>query len=224
MEPKIAYFSAEFSIDESLPIYSGGLGVLAGDTVKTADDLGLPLVAVGIFYRRGYFQQKIRPDGLLEALYPELNPDHLPVRPVLNQAGNPVVIGVPIAERTVFLKVWVAQVGTVPVYLMDADIAENQEGDRHLTDSLYGGNQETRLSQEIILGVGGVRVLRAMGLDPEVWHVNEGHVAMLTLERIREYCSQEIPFETALEAVKASTVFTIHTPFQPAMIHSVLTW
>ena len=212
MDARIAYFSAEFGLDPRLPIYSGGLGVLAGDHVKAANDLSIPLAGVGIFYRRGYFQQRLLEDGTQEALYPKMNPDELPVTLVHDEQGDPLCIGVPIANRIVYLHVWCARVGSVPVYLMDADHDANREADRRLTDSLYGGDQETRIAHEIILGIGGVRVLRALGLQPEVWHMNEGHVAFLTLERIREYSAEGFSFETALEAVKASTVFTTHTP------------
>ncbi|MGB8954186.1 MAG: alpha-glucan family phosphorylase [Tumebacillaceae bacterium] len=212
MDARIAYFSAEFGLDPRLPIYSGGLGVLAGDHVKAANDLSVSLVGVGIFYRRGYFQQRLHEDGTQEALYPKMNPDDLPVTLVRDEHDEPLCIGVPIAKRTVYLHVWCAQVGSVPVYLMDADHDANRETDRRLTDSLYGGDQETRIAHEIILGIGGVRVLRALGLQPDVWHMNEGHVAFLTLERIREYSAEGFSFDTALEAVKASTVFTTHTP------------
>jgi len=212
MEVKIAYFSAEFGIDSSLPIYSGGLGVLAGDHVKAANDLDIPLVGVGIFYRKGYFQQRILPDGRQEAIYPQLNPAEMPVEPVLSHEGKPLMIEVPIADRTVFLKAWVTKVGKIPVYLLDADHDGNSDWDRSLTDNLYGGDQSTRICQEIILGIGGVRLIHELQISPDVWHMNEGHSAFLTLERIRAYSAQGIPYETALEAVKASTVFTTHTP------------
>jgi starch phosphorylase len=212
LQPKVAYFSAEFGLDESLPIYSGGLGILAGDHVKAANDLGLPLVGVGVFYRRGYFQQRIREDGSQEALYPPMDPEQLPVQAVLDADGQPLYVEVPLGNRIVRLRVWQANAGNVPVYLMDADNDRNAEHDRRLTDRLYGGDQETRMAHEIILGIGGVRVLRAIGFEPDVWHMNEGHVAFLALERIREYSAQGVAFETALEAVKASTVFTTHTP------------
>lgn len=212
MEAKIAYFSAEFGIDSALPIYSGGLGVLAGDHVKAANDMGIPLIAVGIFYRRGYFKQKIGPDGRQEVSYPNLRPEELPITPVLDEQGKTVLIEVPMMNRHIRLRAWKAQVGTVSIYLLDADHEGNQAIDRSLTYHLYGGNQDTRISQEIILGIGGVRLLRALHLEPDVWHMNEGHAAFLTLERIREYSALGIPFDTAFEAVKASTVFTTHTP------------
>jgi len=212
MEAKIAYFSAEFGIDSSLPIYSGGLGVLAGDHIKAANDLKIPLVGVGIFYRRGYFEQRVLPDGTQQAHYPWLDPKQLPLQIARDTEENLLEVVVPIADRKVFLHVWVTHVGTIPVYLLDADHEMNQQADRRLTDALYGGNEETRISQEIILGIGGVRALRKIGFAPDVWHMNEGHSAFLTLERIREYSAEGVSFETALEAVKASTIFTTHTP------------
>lgn len=212
MEAKIAYFSAEFGIDTSLPIYSGGLGVLAGDHVKAANDLGVPLVAVGILYRKGYFQQGIDREGNQQAFYPEHKPEDLPIQPVRDEKGKPKTISVPIAGRAVYLKIWLADIGQVPVYLLDAHDDRNHEEDQSLTDHLYGGNTDTRIAQEIILGIGGVRCIRAVGEEPDVWHMNEGHSAFMALERIREYSAQGVPFETAIEAVKASTVFTTHTP------------
>lgn len=196
--------------------------MLAGDHVKAANDLGIPLTGVGVFYRKGYFQQRIHPDGTQEAMYPLLNPEDLPVEAVLHPDGTPLLIQVPIADRQVFLRVWRVQVGTVPVYLMDSDIEQNRDADRRLTDSLYGGGQETRICHEIILGIGGVRVLRALGIEPDVWHMNEGHVAFLTLERIREYSARGFAFDTALEAVKSNTIFTTHTPVPAG--HDVFTF
>lgn len=212
MQPKVAYFSAEFGLEETLPIYSGGLGVLAGDHVKAAHDLGLPLVGVGVLYRRGYFQQRIRADGGQEAENPEMDLARMPIQAVVDEHGEPLYVEVPLGTRHVSLRIWQANAGQIPIYLMDADNERNTGGLRRLTDRLYGGDQETRIAHEIILGIGGVRVLRALGIVPDVWHLNEGHVAFLTLERIREYSAQGVPFETALEAVKASTVFTTHTP------------
>jgi glycogen phosphorylase len=212
MNVKVAYFSAEFGLDESLPIYSGGLGVLAGDHIKAANDLRIPLVGVGIFYRKGYFEQHIEHDGTQAALYPRLNIRQLPIKPVFNAQGERLVVNVPISGEPVFLQVWAAEIGNVSVYLLDADFDLNREPHRRLTEHLYGGNRSYRLSQEIILGIGGVRVLRALGMDPKVWHMNEGHSAFLVLERIREYSAKGIPFASALEAVRASTLFTTHTP------------
>ncbi|OPY58995.1 MAG: Maltodextrin phosphorylase [Pelotomaculum sp. PtaU1.Bin035] len=208
----VAYFCSEFGINESLPFYAGGLGLLAGDHIKAVDDLGLPLVGVSLLYRKGYFQQRITSDGNQEALYPKINPEELPIAPVLNNLGKPVCIGVFLENRVVNLMAWCVQVGTVPVYLLDADIKENRGEDRCLTANLYPGEQNVRLQQEILLGVGGVRLLRKLRIQPAVWHLNEGHVALQVLERIREYSVRGIPFQTALEAVRASTVFTTHTP------------
>jgi glycogen phosphorylase len=219
---RIAYFSAEFGLDESLPIYSGGLGVLAGDFVKAASDLQVPLTGVGILYRKGYFKQNILQDGTQEAVYALMNPEELPIEAVVNSNGRPILVRVPIAKRTVYLRIWRAFGGHVPVYLLDADIDANSEADRRLTDRLYGGNQETRIIHEIILGIGGVRALRALHIEPEVWHLNEGHVAFAALERIREYSARGIPFATALEVVKSTTVFTTHTPVPAG--HDVFTF
>lgn len=212
MEGTVAYFSAEFGINEALPVYSGGLGVLAGDTVKTAADLAIPFVGVGILYRRGYFEQRLRPDGTQEALYPELNLPLLPITPVVDNKGNALLIEVPIARDSVFLRVWRVDIGKSAVYLLDSDNPANSEENRRLTDSLYGGDARTRISQEIILGIGGARLLAVLGIEPAVWHLNEGHVAFLSLERICRLVAAGIEFATAVEAVKASTVFTTHTP------------
>ncbi|WP_274651408.1 alpha-glucan family phosphorylase [Paenibacillus humicola] len=207
-----AYFSAEFGLDESLPIYSGGLGILAGDHMKAAGDLGLPLVGVGIFYSCGYFEQRISESGTQEHLYPMLDPDRLPLEPVLDAGGRQLLVTVPLEGREVYLKALVARAGSAPVYLLSADTELNGEHDRRLTDRLYPGDPAVRIGQEIILGIGGVRLLAALGIVPGVWHMNEGHSAFLTLERIRMLSAEGVPFETALEAVKAATVFTTHTP------------
>ena len=212
MTASIAYFSAEFGIDASIPIYSGGLGVLAGDHIKAANDLELPLCGVGILYRKGYFKQVVGEDGIQRHLYPEIDRTGFQVEPVSDHEGRPLLIKVPIANRLVYLKAWRLQVGSIPVYLLDADVEANDEQDRRLTDNLYASDRHCRICQEIILGIGGVRLLRKLGLKPAVWHMNEGHSAFLTLERIREHSAQGLSFDTALEAVKASTVFTTHTP------------
>lgn len=212
MKAKIAYFSAEFGINRSLPIYSGGLGVLAGDHVKAAFDLNIPLIGVGIFYRRGYFEQRILPDGRQEAIYVPAQTSKMPIEPVLNERGERLVVKAPLGERSIALQAWVTTAGGSPVYLLDADLDRNDPADRRLTDQLYGGDQHMRIAQEIILGIGGVRLLHALGIEPDVWHMNEGHSAFLGLERIRAHSANGIPFETALEAVKASSIFTTHTP------------
>ncbi len=212
-EEVIAYFSTEFGFHESLPIYSGGLGVLAGDHCKSASDLGLPLVGVGLLYHNGYFRQKINDEGWQKALYPELEKDHLPIKPAQDKNGDNLKVKVNLLNREVVIKVWKLKVGRVEVYLLDTDLEENSEHDRELTSKLYGGGDETRISQEIILGIGGTKALSAMGYEPSVWHMNEGHSVYLGLERIKKLMNKyALEFEQALEAVAGSTVFTTHTP------------
>ncbi|MDH4229701.1 MAG: alpha-glucan family phosphorylase [Nitrospirota bacterium] len=209
----IAYFSAEFGIHESLPIFSGGLGVLAGDHLKSASDMGLPLVAVGLLYRKGYFVQHIDSAGRQHDVYEDHDFGEMPVREVSDADGRPLVVDVAMAHRTVHVKVWEARVGRNPLYLLDADISENTFPDRLITHQLYGGDMEMRICQEIVLGMGGVLALQAMGIQPAVWHMNEGHSVFLGLERIRKLVKQEgMKFYEALEAVRATTVFTTHTP------------
>ncbi|WP_245995894.1 alpha-glucan family phosphorylase [Paenibacillus taihuensis] len=208
------YFSAEFGLDESLPIYSGGLGILAGDHIKAAADQNVPLTGVGIFYGHGYFQQRIDEGGSQQHLYPkvDLNASIYPVQLVQDENGQPLIIEVPIAGRLVYAKAWSVQVGSVTVYLLNTDVESNSEADRRLTDTLYPSEQGIRISQEILLGIGGTRLIAALGIQPDVWHMNEGHCAFLTFERIRMLSAAGVPFQTALEVVKASTVFTTHTP------------
>ncbi len=208
----IAYFSAEFGLHEALPIYSGGLGILSGDHCKEASDLGLPFVGVGFLYPQGYFTQRITDDGTQEALYEKLDFSEVPATPALDPSGQPVLIHVDLPGRTVYAKVWRIQVGRIPLYLMDTDVERNAPQDRELSARLYGGDHEMRISQEFVLGIGGVRVLRALGLNPSVWHMNEGHSAFLNLERIREMVQQGLPYEAAVEAVRAGSIFTTHTP------------
>ena len=212
MEINVAYFTAEFGIDEALSIYSGGLGILAGDYLKSAHDLGLPIVGISILYRKGYFVQHVLEQGEQVELYPELNINEAPLAPALDHNGYPIIVGVPIARRTVLLKVWHVKIGDIPIYLLDADLEENTPEDRALTDHLYGGNQETRIAQEIILGIGGVRAIRKLGIVPNVWHLNEGHAAFSSFERIREYSAEGIPFSHALEKIIPASIFTTHTP------------
>ncbi len=213
----VAYFSMEFGVSEVLPNYSGGLGILAGDHLKAASDLGLPLIAVGLLYRAGYFRQSLTADGRQAERYPALDPQELPLRP-LTADGSPVLVHVAMPDRRVLAaRVWIAQVGRVPLLLLDSDIAANDPDLRAVTDRLYGGDQEHRIEQEILAGIGGVRAVRAYtaatGLpDPEVFHMNEGHAGFLGLERIREYLAAGQDFDTALAAVRAGTVFTTHTP------------
>jgi starch phosphorylase len=208
----IAYFSTEFGLHETLPIYAGGLGVLSGDHLKEASDLGLPLVAMGFLYIKGYFTQKISEDGWQDARYANLVFDELPVLPLVDEAEKPVTVLVELAGRTVLLRLWKIQVGRVPLYLLDSNVEGNSDEDRELTARLYSSDMDSRISQEIILGVGGVRALRKLGHSPTIWHMNEGHSAFLSLERIRELVEKETPMEKAVEVVKSRTVFTTHTP------------
>jgi starch phosphorylase len=208
----VAYFSCEFGLDESLPIYSGGLGVLAGDHLKSASDLGIPLTAVGLFYREGYFRQQLDDTGWQVERYPENDPAVLPLQlePVSTVVDLADASGVLVPVRT---QVWRAQVGRIPLYLLDTDVDGNPDWARAITDKLYGGDREHRLQQELVLGLGGVRLLRGLGLDPTVFHLNEGHSAFLQLERLRELVEDSgLPREAGLQRLRASTVFTTHTP------------
>ena len=208
-----AYFSAEFGIHESLPIYSGGLGVLAGDHLKSASDLGIPLVAVGLFYDEGYFQQCVNSDGWQQESYTDLDAKTLPMKPALGIDGNPVLISVDTRSGKIFARIWRVNVGRIPLFLLDTDVPENKAEDRHLTARLYGGDQRTRIRQEIILGIGGVRALAAMGIQPAVIHMNEGHSAFAGLEVIRGRIKEdELSFDEALRETAATCVFTTHTP------------
>ena len=208
----IAYFSAEFGLHESLPIYSGGLGILSGDHCKEASDLGLPLVGVGFLYPQGYFRQSITREGVQEAFYDKLHFSQAPAIPALDRDGNEVMISVDLPGRRIHAKIWKLQVGRVPLYLMDTDVAPNAPNDRELSARLYGGDREMRISQETVLGIGGVRALRALGISPAAWHINEGHAAFLNLERSRELVAAGLSFNEAREAVAANSLFTTHTP------------
>ena len=215
----IGYFSMEFGVAEVLPIYSGGLGILAGDHLKAASDLGLPLIGVGLNYRSGYFRQSLTADGWQHENYPLLDPRALPLRLLSRPGGEPVLIELALPEsRTLRARVWIAQVGRIPLLLLDSDIPENDHDMRNVTDRLYGGDQEHRIRQELLAGVGGVRAIRAFTAiegrpAPDVFHMNEGHAGFLGLERIREYMHGDgLDFDTALAVVRASTVFTTHTP------------
>ena len=209
----VAYLSMEYGVHQALAIYSGGLGILSGDHLKSASDLAVPLVAVGLLYRSGYFQQTVDPDGHQQHTYPEYDFSRLPVRPVAGPTGRDVVVSVPIADREVQVKVWLAQVGRVPLLLLDSDIADNDPADRPITTMLYVQGRAMRLAQEIVLGIGGVRALKACGLEPSAWHINEGHSALLQLERIAgELSNGAESFDDALQRVRATTVFTTHTP------------
>jgi starch phosphorylase len=210
---KIAYFSAEFGIHESVPVYSGGLGVLAGDHLKSASDLGLPLVGVSLMYREGYFRQYLNVDGWQQERYPENDFFTLPLTAEVDSNGKPILITVPLPGRELKVRIWHIQVGRVPLYLLDANIPENSPQDRAITAQLYGGDLHTRIQQEIVLGIGGIRALKALGRMPTVCHMNEGHAAFTGLERVRLLIEeQKLDFASAVEAVKAGSCFTTHTP------------
>jgi starch phosphorylase len=210
----VAYFSAEFGLHESLPIYSGGLGILAGDHLKSAAELGLPLVGVGLMYRNGYFQQYLSADGYQQEAYPELDFYNLPIEPMKYTDGSPVHVRVDLPDNAVFCKVWRASVGRVPLYLLDTNLIENAPADREITSRLYGSGDNLRIKQEIVLGIGGVRALKALNIIPSVFHMNEGHSAFLALERIRTMLESnaQLSFDEARQQVMATNVFTTHTP------------
>jgi glycogen phosphorylase len=208
----IAYFSMEFGLHETLPIYSGGLGVLAGDHLKEASDLGLPLVGVGFMYAQGYFSQRITEDGWQEALNNTLDFKNLPAIQVFDEDGNRTCVDVEFPDRTVSLGLWEIRVGRIPLYLLDSNLEPNTEIDKQLTARLYWSDLDRRVMQELLLGVGGVRALRALGYNPSVWHMNEGHAAFLTLERAREIVANGNTFEQAIEKTRRHNIFTTHTP------------
>ncbi len=209
----VAYFCAEFGLHESFPIYSGGLGILAGDHCKAASDLGVPFIGIGLLYRQGYFSQTIDASGNQNAIYNTTNFDDLPIKPALDTNDKEIVIELTLEDRTVFIKVWVAKAGHIKLYLLDCDLEQNQDQDRTITFQLYGGDLENRILQELVLGIGGVRAIRALGLSPNIWHINEGHAAFQIIERTREYIREhDMDFNSALELVASATVFTTHTP------------
>jgi glycogen phosphorylase len=225
----VAYFSMEFGLHESLGVYSGGLGVLAGDHCKAASDLGVPLLGVGLLYRSGYFRQSVDADGYQQHIFPDYDFARLPIRPVEAPGGGVLTVPVDLPGRVVQAAVWKAQVGRVPVLMLDTDIPLNDPADRPITGILYVRGREMRLTQEIVLGVGGVRALHALGIEPAVWHMNEGHVAFLGLERARERVARGDGLGDALEAVARNAVFTTHTPvpagnesFEPALVQRYL--
>lgn len=209
----IAYFSAEYGLDETIPIYSGGLGILSGDHLKSASDLGLPFVAVGILYKEGYFIQKLNKYGEQENNYIKADLNNLPIEAVKDSEGKDLKITVDYPERKLYLKVWKINVGRIKLYLMDSDIEENSEEDRKVTLQLYGGDQDMRIKQEIVLGMGGVKLLKTLGLNPTVYHMNEGHSSFLTLELIKDLMEEKkISFDMAKDITTSKTVFTTHTP------------
>ena len=213
-ENPVAYFCAEYGVHNSLPIYSGGLGILAGDHLKSASDLNMPLVAVGLLYRYGYFRQKIAHDGWQEEIYHDSFEDELALKPVLDENGEREMIMIHMRGREVFAQAWLAKIGRISLYLLDTNVRQNDEIDRYVTGHLYGGDTETRVVQEKILGIGGVRLLRKLGIEPSVYHLNEGHSAFLTLELAREFLeeNENKTFEDAVENVRRQCVFTTHTP------------
>ncbi|OQA23089.1 MAG: Glycogen phosphorylase [Chloroflexi bacterium ADurb.Bin360] len=209
---KIAYLSAEFGLHTSMPIYSGGLGILSGDHNKEASDLGLPFIGVGFLYEQGYFSQRLDPSGWQESIYTDLRQEEVALLPVLCKDGTCIRVNVTVGDREVALQVWEVLVGRARLYLMDANVEENAPWDRELTARLYGGDREMRLQQEILLGIGGVKIIRMLDLKPAVWHLNEGHSAFMVLERLKEYVAQGMPWNEAIEHIRAGTVFTTHTP------------
>ncbi len=230
-EDLVAYFCLEFGLHESVPIYSGGLGILAGDHCKAASDLELPLVAVGLLYRHGYFTQEIDRYGNQVVRYPDTDFGELPVRLLEDAEGGEVRVRVPIAEREVSARLWEAKVGKIRLILLDTDIEANEAADRAITYQLYAGDRAMRIQQELVLGVGGVRALETLGLTPCVWHINEGHAAFLILERCAQAVAAGLPFQAAWELVAAATVFTTHTPvaaghdvFDRGLVEHMLSW
>ena len=211
---KIAYFSAEYGLHGSLPVYSGGLGILAGDHCKTASDLGLDFRAVGFMYPRGYFEQEIATDGEQIAEYKEISTPNVAIERAFLTSGEPLIVALPLEklDEPLYLQVWLVRCGRVKIYLIDSDLDLNQPWNREISTRLYGGDREYRLRQEIALGIGGVRVLRALGGEPDVWHANEGHVAFMLLERLREAVQSGMSFEDAKAFVRRSSIFTTHTP------------
>jgi len=217
-EPLIAYFSAEFGVHECLPIYAGGLGILAGDHLKSASDLGIPLVGVGLLYQKGYFRQYLNIDGWQQEIYVENDFYNMPIELVRKESGRPLTVSVEYPGRCVLAQIWCVSIGRVKLYLLDTNVHANSPMDRMITSSLYGGDRELRIRQEIMLGIGGLKALTAMDINPTVCHMNEGHAAFMALERIRELrTAQNMTFEEAVEATRAGNVFTIHTPVKAGL-------
>ncbi|HKQ18781.1 MAG TPA: alpha-glucan family phosphorylase [Candidatus Eisenbacteria bacterium] len=225
----VGFFSAEYGLHSTLPLYAGGLGVLAGDIAKEASDLGLPMVGIGFMYPQGYFRQRINVEGRQEEIYEMIDRERVPVERVLTQDGSLLMIDLSLPDRVLHVAAWRVRLGRTTLYLLDTDIDGNAPWDRELTGRLYGGDQSVRVLQEIVLGLAGVRLLRAIGLSPTVWHGNEGHTAFMMLERLRERLEAGLEFEAALSDVRATTIFTTHTPvaaghdaFPYAMVESHL--
>ena len=212
VERQIAYFSFEFGLHESMPFYAGGLGILAGDHLKEASDLGIPIVGVGFIYKQGYFVQKITEDGWQETSYYHFDFEEMPIISLTDKNGKPLTVSVDLPGRTVSARIWMLQVGRVPLYLLDSSIPQNQSNDRHLTSRLYSSDLEIRISQEMLLGMGGVRALRQLGYQPDLWHMNEGHSAFLTIENVRELIAGGMSFEDAADKLRSTNIFTTHTP------------
>ena len=208
----VAYFSAEYGLHESLPNYAGGLGVLAGDHCKTASDFGIPFVAIGLLYKHAYFNQRINLNGEQEEIYSELQYNDLPMTLVEDEQGQPILVSVPLLDREIFIRIWEVRVGRISLFLLDTEVDANSAEDREIIHSLYGGSRDTRMRQEIILGIGGLRALRKMGLNPTIFHMNEGHSAFLALERLYELMNDGMTYKMALEFVRGTTLFTTHTP------------
>ena len=214
----VAYFSMEFGLHETLPIYSGGLGVLAGDHLKESSDLGLPLAAVGIMYGQGYFTQRITEDGWQEAVNNPMNFDELAVLPVMTEEGEPFTVEVEMPDRSIRVRVWEVRVGRVPLFLLDSNVEGNADADRILTARLYWSDLDKRIMQELLLGVGGVRALRALGYNPQIWHMNEGHAAFLILERARELVASGHSFQEAIDETRGRTSLPPILPSPPGMM------
>lgn len=212
LDGPVAYFSMEFGIHESLPVYSGGLGILAGDHLKSASDLGIPLVGIGLLYRESYFTQQISVSGHQQSSYSYNNFSNLPIRLVVDEQGDSLIVRLKTDGREIAAKLWQAQIGRVPLFLLDTDFPENPSEDRKITERLYIGDRDTRLLQEILLGIGGVRALEANKIKPSVWHLNEGHCSFMTIERMRKLVADGKTCEEAGKEVKSNTVFTTHTP------------
>ena len=209
----IAYFSAEYGLDETMPLYSGGLGILSGDHLKSASDLGIPLVGIGLMYKEGYFNQKIDGRGNQLTLFAKSDLDNMPIKKVKDEKGRDLAIYIDIENNKVMLKVWVINVGRVKLYLLDSDTEENSSKYRELSYRLYGGGREMRLMQEMILGIGGVKLLKALNIVPNLYHMNEGHSAFLIIELIEQIMREkQVSFEVAKELVKTMTAVTVHTP------------